>query len=107
MRIPDRFLLARYLQKPRDPKRTGQPEYMQDQRNVRYDEHVAFSVRVKSKDLVEYRIILNIDQQIVVKNNIGENQDWDSIWAYFSNRYGNEIARYLNRTNHVRKQNTK
>lgn len=107
MKIPDRYLLARYLQKPRDPKQTNQAGYMLDQRNVRYDEDVVFSVGLKSKDQVEYQIILNIDQQQVVKNNIGENQDWNSIWGYFSSHYGGEIVRYLNRTNHVRKQEKK
>lgn len=99
----DRYMLVRYLQKPKDPKGSTKAGYMKNPDNVRFDEQVAFSVGIRSRDMVEYQVVLNLDQQKIEKNNLNENYDWNSIWGYFSRNYGSNISRYLNQTNHIKK----
>ena len=64
----DIFLTAKYVSKPRNRSQTFRAGYMKDDSNVQYDEAIDITRGLKDRDLTEAKIILNINQQTVVKN---------------------------------------
>lgn len=92
-----RYVFAKYLAKPRDPRKTHIKGYMSDPNNIRYDEIVGFSVGLKNRDY-ENNIILDIDGQVIVKNSINENADWSQIMDYFLRNYEVQFMDFIKRT---------
>ena len=53
------YLIAHYSAKPKNPAKTHIPGYMKDPANVRYDEQVQVSTRLRPKDINMAKIIMN------------------------------------------------
>ena len=93
-----RYLFARYIQKPRDPKKTHLKGYMSDPANLRWDEIIGFSVGLKHKDEREAWVILDIDGQKVIKNRTSDNVNWAQLMDYYLKNYGQQVLDFLNKT---------
>jgi len=93
-----RYLFARYVQKPRDPKRTHTKGYLSNPANLRWDEIVGFSVGLKHKDEREAWVILDIDGQRVVKNRTSENTNWAQLMDYYLKNYKQQVLGFLKKT---------
>lgn len=83
------ILLAKYYKRPRDPKRTGEPGYINDKENFFWDESVNFVIKASEKDIRENNVVLDIFNQTLVKCSVGEmvGTDFDSVFAYFYKNY--------------------
>lgn len=92
-----RYVIAKYLAKPRDPTKTHIKGYMTDPNNVRYDEVVGFTVGLKKRDH-DNNIIIDIDGQKVVKNSISEKADWVQLMDYFMKNYESQLLDFLKKT---------
>lgn len=95
-----RYIIAKYLAKPREPNKTHIKGYMTDPANIRYDEVVGFTVGLKKKDY-DNNIILDIDGQKVIKNTMNENNDWSQLMNYFMGAYERQLLDFMRRTGGV------
>lgn len=95
-----RYIIAKYLAKPRDPNKTHIKGYMSNKDNVRYDEIVGFTVGLKKRDY-DNNIIVDIDGQKIIKNSINEDADWAQIMNYFMTNYEKQLLSFMQKTGGV------
>ena len=81
------YLVAHYVTKPRDPRRTHVPGYMKDPANYQYDEQVQISARLRNKDITTAKIIMNLSTKTVDKNSFNSNKDFNELFKYFFKGY--------------------
>jgi fructose-specific phosphotransferase system component IIB len=89
------YLVAHYLTKPRDPRKTHVPGYMKDPANVRYDEQVQVSTRLRQQDLVTAKVIMNLTDKTVEQNSFNHNQDFNELFKYFFKGYHKYITEVM------------
>ena len=94
-------MLINYVQTAKYPNKTSQKGYWSNPENIRWDEVVEFSVGLRSRDQTRYNVIIDLDGQVVVKNSISGEKDFDLLFGYFREHYAAQIDSYLKRTNHV------
>jgi hypothetical protein len=81
------YLVAYYSTKPKDPKRTKEPGYMKNPANYEFDESINITRGLKTRDQVSAKVILNLSEQIVTKNNFNDNHDFPSLLAHYQESY--------------------
>jgi fructose-specific phosphotransferase system component IIB len=89
------YLVAHYLTKPRDPRKTHVPGYMKDPANVRYDEQVQVSTRLRQQDLVTAKVIMNLTDKTVEQNSFNHNRDFNELFKYFFKGYHKYITEVM------------
>ena len=97
-KIKDLHLLAFYLIKPRDPKRTKEKGYMQDPANHQYDERIEFTRGLSSKDQMYAGVILNLNKKTVISNRYDyskQNSEFDKLFKYFLEGYPQYIEKVM------------
>jgi hypothetical protein len=89
------ILLAKYYKRPRDPKRTTEAGYINQNENFFWDESINFVLKVKDKDIRENNVVLDIFNQKLVKCSVGDmvGSDYDTVFAYFYKNYQNYFDR--------------
>ena len=88
------YLVAHYVTKPKDPKKTHIPGYMKDPANHQYDEQVAIQTRLKSND-VNAKIVMNLSMKTVDTNRFNSNKDFDELFKYFFKGYHKYITQIM------------
>jgi hypothetical protein len=86
------YLLANYSAKPKNPAKTHIPGYMKDPANVRYDEQVHISTKLRPKDLNSAKIIINLSDKEVQINNFNNNKNFNDLFKYFFKGYHKYIT---------------
>jgi hypothetical protein len=86
------YLVANYVTKPRDPKKTHIPGYMKDPSNHQYDEQVHISTRLRSQDITSAKVIMNLSNKMVEKNSFNSNKDFNELFKYFFKGYHKYIT---------------
>ncbi len=86
------YLVAHYSAKPKNPAKTHIPGYMKDPANVRYDEQVHISTRLRPKDITGAKIIMNLSEKSVQTNVFNGNKDFDELFKYFFKGYHKYIT---------------
>lgn len=81
------YLVANYVTKPKDPRRTHIPGYMKDPANHQYDEQVQISSRLRQKDITTAKVIINLSNKTVDKNSFNNNKDFKELFKYFFKGY--------------------
>ena len=81
------YLVANYVTKPKDPRRTHIPGYMKDPANHQYDEQVQISARLRQKDITTAKVIINLSTKTVEKNSFNNNKDFKELFKYFFTGY--------------------
>jgi len=89
------FLVAKYYAKPKNPKQTRFAGYVKDEDNMAWDEQVIVTSGLKNKDLDTSKIILNINEQKVVKNSFKNGRTFMELFKYFYEANPGEISRGL------------
>jgi len=88
------YLVAHYVTKPKDPKKTHIPGYMKDPANHQYDEQVAIQTKLKSND-VNAKIVMNLSMKTVDTNRFNSNKDFDELFKYFFKGYHKYITQIM------------
>jgi hypothetical protein len=88
------YLVAHYVTKPKDPKKTHIPGYMKDPANHQYDEQVAIQTRLKSNDF-NAKIVMNLSMKTVDTNRFNSNKDFDELFKYFFKGYHKYITQIM------------
>lgn len=86
------YLVANYVVKPKNPAKTHIKGYMKDPANVRYDEQVHISTRLRTKDITSAKIIINLSDKIVQVNNFNNNKNFKELFKYFFKGYHKYIT---------------
>lgn len=86
------YLIASYVTKPRDPRKTHIRGYMSDPANHQYDEQVQISTQLRPKDLNMSKVILNLSNRTVDKNSFNNNKDFNELFKYFFKGYHKYIT---------------
>jgi fructose-specific phosphotransferase system component IIB len=89
------YLVANYLTKPRDPRQTHVPGYMKDPANVRYDEQVQVSTRLRRQDFMTAKVIMNLSDKTVEQNSFNGNKNFDELFKYFFKGYHKYITEVM------------
>lgn len=91
------YLIANYVTKPRDPRKTHIPGYMKDPANFQFDEQVQISTRVRSKDISTAKVIMNLSDKIVDKNSFNSNKDFNELFKYFFKGYHKYVTEVMSK----------
>lgn len=89
------YLIANYVAKPRNPRKTHIAGYMKDPNNVQFDEQVQISTRLRSKDITTAKIIINLSDKIVLQNNFNEYKNFKELFKYFFKGYNKYITEVM------------
>lgn len=89
------YLIAQYLTKPKDPKKTHLPGYMKDPANIRYDEQVQISTRLRKQDILTAKVIMNLSDKTVDQNSFNNNKNFNELFKYFFKGYHKYITEVM------------
>ena len=81
------FLIAKYTQRPKNPNMTHLKGYMQDSNNWQWDEQVQVANKVRTKDITNAQVILNLVDGEVVRNGLSNNRDFPALFKLFYKDY--------------------
>jgi hypothetical protein len=90
------YLVAHYVTRPRDPKKTHIPGYMKDPANHQYDEQVQISTRLRKQD-VNAKIIINLTDKKVEQNSFNGKKDFDELFKYFFKGYHKYVTEVMSK----------
>lgn len=91
------YLIAHYVTKPRDPRKTHIPGYMKDPANHQYDEKVQISTRLRNQDVLSAKIIMNLSEKKVDKNSFNSNKDFNELFKYFFKGYHKYVTEVMSK----------
>jgi len=86
------YLVAHYTAKPKNPSRTYVSGYMKDPANIRYDEQVHISAKIRPYDIQYAKIIINLSSKVVETNTFNNNKDFKELFKYFFTGYHKYIT---------------
>ena len=95
MKIHDLHLIAFYVTRPRDPKKTHIKGYMSDPANIQYDEKVEFTRGLNAKDQRYAGIVLNLNKKTVVYNKFNNEKTFDELFKYFLEAYPQYVIKVM------------
>jgi len=81
------YLVAYYFQKPAERVRTNRSGWMKNRDNLIWDEQVAVARNLKNRDITTAKIILDLANKRVIKNDWLNNRNFDDLFTYFSKGY--------------------
>jgi len=91
------YLVAHYVTRPRDPKKTHIPGYMKDPANHQYDEQVQISTRLRPQDNSMAKVIVNLSTKTVEKNSFNGKKDFDEMFKYFFKGYHKYVTEVMSK----------
>jgi hypothetical protein len=89
------YILASYFAKPKNKKMTAVKGYMKNPDNVAWDEQIGVSIGLKDKQLSTAKVVLNINDQVIVKNGFNTDKTFMQLFEYFYSASPQEISRQL------------
>lgn len=90
------YLIAHYVTRPKNPKKTHIPGYMKDPANHQYDEQVQISTRLRKQD-VNAKIVLNLSQKKVEKNSFNGKKEFNEMFKYFFKGYHKYVTEVMSK----------
>ena len=91
------YLVAHYVTRPRDPKKTHIPGYMKDPANHQYDEQVQISTRLRPQDNTMAKVIVNLSTKTVEKNSFNGKKDFNELFKYFFKGYHKYVTEVMSK----------
>lgn len=89
------YLIAYYLQRPRDPKKTHIKGYITDPNNMIWDENVEISHGLGSKDRQHAQVVLDFTEKKVITNKFNQERDFDKLFKYYFEGYHKYITQVM------------
>jgi hypothetical protein len=89
------YIVAQYFAKPKDKRKSSVAGYMKNPDNVQWDEQIGVSIGIKDKQLQTAKVVLNINDQLVVKNGFNTDKSFMELFEYFYSASPQEISRQL------------
>jgi hypothetical protein len=85
------YLVATYMQKPKNPKMTHIKGYMKDPENIRWDEAFTVTRGVKKRD-AHAQIQLDLTAKTVERDSFASGKTFDEIFHYFFLNYHKQLV---------------
>lgn len=80
------YLIAYYYAKPKI-KHTNKAGWMDNPKNIQYDEQVAIARKLKSKDITTAKVILDITNRSVYRNSWKTEANFDELFEHYYEGY--------------------
>lgn len=90
------FIVAKYPQTLRDPRISHRAGLATNHAAWQNNEEVKCSKNLKTKDLTEASVILDVANQKVVKNRFDSDRNFDELFQYYMSNYADYINSWLN-----------
>ncbi len=90
------FIVAKYLQTLRNPHDAHKQDISKKHSAWQNNEEVYCKRSLKTKDLTEASVILDVRNQKVLKNRLGENHDFAELYKYYLTHYADYINAWVN-----------
>jgi hypothetical protein len=84
------FIVAKYPQSLKDGK----------QNNWQNNEEVRCVKNLKTRDLTEASVVLDVANEKVIKNRFNENTDFGELYKYYLSHYADYINKWVNTQRH-------
>jgi len=85
------YLIAKYVARPKDPKKTSLSGYMTNPDNIQYDEQVYIARGMRNKFLQNH-VVLDLTEEKIIKNSSKSGAEFKDLFSHFYERY----AEYIN-----------
>ena len=92
------YLVASYVGRPRDPKRTFEKGYVNDPDNMIYDEHIYLCRGLRDRDR-KNSVVLNLTEQKIIKNTFKTGATFEEAFTHYYEGYGDYIDDCVNKLN--------
>jgi hypothetical protein len=94
------FLVAIYAMKPKSHVNTSRKGWMDNPDNIRYDEQVAITRGLRTKDM-HAQVVLDLSSKVIVKNSFNTGKSFDEIFRYFLENYTEYMAQTMSQLDPV------
>lgn len=81
------YVIARYIQIPKNPKNTARKGFGQNPDNMAFNEAVIIARTIKNKDWNTANVILNITDEKVEKCNLKRDATYQDLYRYYKSNY--------------------
>lgn len=89
------YIVATYIKSIRDPKFSSTPGIFDNNKAWRDNEQIRCTKNLKTKDLTESSIILDVASQTVFKNRFDQTKTFEELYAYYLEHFGDYINEWL------------
>jgi hypothetical protein len=93
------YLIVQYVGKPKNPRMTSQPGYISNPENIMYEETIMVSRGLKSRDRQNGHVVLNLTEELLVKNTFSDEKDFTKLLAHYVDGFGDQINNTVNALN--------
>jgi hypothetical protein len=92
------FLVAYYYQRPSEKRvRTNRSGWMNNEKNVAFDEQVALTKNLSNRDYDMAKVILDMVHKKVIKNGWNTTKSFDDMFLYFHEGYPQYTAEVMHK----------
>lgn len=95
MKAKNIYLIAYYLQRPKDPSKTHIKGYVTNPENMIWDENIEISHGLGSKDRQHAHVVLDFNDKKVITNKFNEERDFDKLFKYYFEGYHKYITQVM------------
>jgi hypothetical protein len=86
--------------KPKSHVNTSRKGWMDNPDNIRYDEQVAITRGLRTKDM-HAQVILDLSSKVIVKNSFNTGKSFDEVFRYFLENYTEYMAQTMSQLDPV------
>ena len=90
------FIVAKYPQTLRNPKMAHQPGLATNHAAWQNNEELKCAKNLKTRDLTEASVILDVAQQKVIKDRFDSGRGFEELFQYYMSNYADYINSWLN-----------
>ncbi len=90
------FIVAKYPQTLRNPNLSHRPGTASNHAAWQNNEEVKCAKNLKTRDLTEASVILDVAKQKVVKDRFDSGRGFDELYQYYASNYADYINSWLN-----------
>lgn len=99
-----RFLVAYYIQRPRDKSKSHLKD--SSKTNLGTDEQIGFAIKLTDKDILKADVVLDLDNKKVLRakfNSVTKSlatphNDFNKLYSFYYNIYYKEIDKFMGKT---------
>lgn len=99
--MKNRHIVVKYSMKPKPGVKTEVKGWMNNDNNIQWDETFGMSIGLKNRDLQDAQVILDIDDNKIVKNwkAAEEDNSYETLIEYYLKNYAKYMADFIAATN--------
>ena len=92
------YLVANYVARPKDPKRTSEKGYMANPDNIQWDEQM-FVARGFRDRYMQNSVVLDLTEEKIIKNSFRTEKSFEEIFKHYHDGFAEYIEQTVNDLN--------